>query len=93
MPSATSALRGISSAHPHTIEHYDTAFYRPMTAETGTWDQWVEEGRRDVEARAAAGRGLAHRVLRNHLLSTKGLPKGSDEYVARRGRELPDEAF
>ena len=40
--------------HAHTIEHYDSAFYRPLTAETGTWDQWVEEGRKDVEARAAA---------------------------------------
>ena len=30
--------------HGHTIEHYDSVFYRPMTAETGTWDQWVEEG-------------------------------------------------
>ena len=56
---ALDAIRDIGPSghffgHGHTIEHYDSAFYRPMTAETGTWDQWVEEGRRDVEARAAA---------------------------------------
>ena len=78
--------------HGHTIEHYDSAFYRPMTAETGTWDQWVEEGRRDVEARASA---VAASLIDSFEPPTldEGVADGLDEYVARRRRELPDEAF
>ena len=78
--------------HPHTIEHYDSAFYRPMTAETGTWDQWVEEGRQDVEARATAVAASLIESFEPPPLD-EGVAEGLDEYVARRGRELPDEAF
>ena len=78
--------------HGHTIEHYDSAFYRPMTAETGTWDQWVEEGRRDVEARAAAVAASLIESFEPPPLD-EGIAEGLDEFVARRRRELPDEAF
>ena len=78
--------------HDHTIEHYDSAFYRPLTAETGTWDQWVEEGRQDVEARAAA---VAASLIESWEPPPidEGIAQGLDEFVARRRRELPDEAF
>ena len=78
--------------HGHTIEHYDSAFYRPMTAESGTWDQWVEEGRRDVEARAAAVAASLIDSFEPPPLD-EGVAEGLDEFVARRRRELPDEAF
>ena len=78
--------------HDHTIEHYDSAFYRPMTAETGTWDQWVEEGRKDVEARAAAVAASLIDSFEPPPLD-EGVAAGLDEFVARRSRELPDEAF
>ena len=78
--------------HGHTIEHYDSAFYRPMTAETGTWDQWVEEGRRDVETRAAAVAASLIDTFEPPPLD-EGIAEELDEYVARRRRELPDEAF
>ena len=78
--------------HDHTIEHYDSTFYRPMTAETGTWSQWVEEGRRDVEARAAAVAGLLIDSCEPPSLD-EGVADGLDEFVARRRSELPDEAF
>ena len=78
--------------HAHTIEHYDSAFYRPMTAETGTWDQWVEEGRRDVEARAAAVAASLIDSFEPPPLD-EGVAEGLDEFVTRRSRELPDEAF
>ena len=78
--------------HGHTIEHYESAFYRPMTAETGTWDQWVEEGRRDVEARAAAVAASLIESFEPPSLD-EGVAEGLDEFVARRRRELPDEAF
>ena len=78
--------------HAHTIEHYDSAFYRPMTAETGTWDQWVEEGRQDVEARAAAVAASLIDSCEPPPLD-EGIAQGLDEFVARRRRELPDEAF
>ena len=78
--------------HRHTIEHYDSAFYRPMTAETGTWDQWVEEGQRDVEARAAAVAASLIDTFEPPPLG-EGIAEELDEYVVRRRRELPDEAF
>ena len=78
--------------HAHTIEHYGSAFYRPMTAETGTWDQWVEEGRQDVEARAAAIAALLIDSFEPPPLD-QGVAEGLDEFIARRRRELPDEAF
>ena len=78
--------------HRHTIEHYDSAFYRPMTAETGTWDQWVEEGRRDVETRAAAVAASLVDSFEPPPLD-EGVAQGLDEFIARRRRELPDEAF
>ena len=78
--------------HDHTIEHYDSAFYRPMTAETGTWDQWVEEGRQDVEARAAAVAASLIESFEPPPLD-RSVADGLDEFVARRRRELPDEAF
>ena len=78
--------------HAHTIEHYNSAFYRPMTAETGTWDQWVEEGRRDVEARAAAVAASLIDSCEPPPLD-EGVAEGLDEFVARRRRELPDEAY
>ena len=78
--------------HRHTIEHYDSAFYRPMTAETGTWDQWVEEGRQDVEARAAAVAASLVDSFEPPPLD-EGVAQGLDEFIARRRRELPDEAF
>ena len=78
--------------HDHTIEHYGSAFYRPMTAESGTWDQWVEEGRRDVEARAA---DVAASLIDSYEPPPldRSVADGLDEFVARRRRELPDEAF
>jgi len=94
---ALDAIRDIGPAghffgHAHTIEHYDSAFYRPMTAETGTWDQWVEEGRQDVEARAAAVAASLIDSFEPPPLD-EGVAEGLDEFIARRRRELPDEAF
>ena len=94
---ALDAIRDVGPAghffgHDHTIAHYDSVFYRPLTAETGTWDQWVEEGRQDVEARAAAvARSLIDSFEPPPL--DEGIAEELDEYVARRRRELPDEAF
>ena len=78
--------------HAHTIEHYDSAFYRPMTAETGTWDQWVDEGRKGVEARAAEVAASLIDSFEPPPLD-RGIADELDEFVARRRRELPDEAF
>ena len=94
---ALNAIRDVGPSghffgHRHTIEHYDSAFYHPMTAETGTWDQWVEEGRQDVEARAAAVAASLVDSFEPPPLD-EGVAQGLDEFIARRRRELPDEAF
>ena len=64
MRSAMSAPPGTSSGTATPSSTIDSASNRPITAETGTWDQWVEEGRRDVERASLRGCGVAHRVLR-----------------------------
>ena len=94
---ALDALREVGPAghffgHDHTIARYDSVFYRPMTAEAGTWDQWIEEGRRDVEARATA---VAASLIDTHEPPPfdEATAGALDEFVARRRRELPDEAF
>ena len=73
----------------HTLEHYESAFYLPMTAETGTYDQWDEEGRPDVEQRAL---GVAKRLLDEYDPPPldPSIDEALREYVARRKREIPD---
>ena len=76
----------------HTISHYDSAFYLPLTAESGTWDKWVEEGEEDVEKRANA---VAASLLNSYEPPAidPGVSEAVDDFVERRKRELSDQAF
>ena len=76
----------------HTISHYDSAFYLPMTVEAGTWDKWVEDGEEDVEKRAC---GVATSLLESYEPPAidVAVAESVDDFVERRKRELPDEAF
>ncbi len=38
---------------PHTLERFETAFYQPLVFSRATYEQWVEEGSRRTDERAA----------------------------------------
>ena len=73
----------------HTQRHYETAFYRPFTADNNSFEQWLAEGGRDAATRA-------HATARSMLDAYEAPPldPGVDEavrdFIARRKAELPD---
>ncbi len=73
----------------HTQRHYETAFYRPFTADNNSFEQWLAEGSRDADTRA---RETARNML--DAYQAPPLDPGVDEavrdFVARRKAELPD---
>ncbi len=73
----------------HTLRHYDTAFYAPDTADINTYEQWLEEGSRDITTRAVD--------IAKHLLDTyepppldPGIDEALQTYIAKRKEVLPD---
>ena len=73
----------------HTQRHYETAFYRPFTADNNSFEQWLAEGSRDADTRA---RETARNML--DAYQAPPLDPGVDEavrdFIARRKAELPD---
>ena len=73
----------------HTQRNYETAFYRPFTADNNSFEQWLDEGGLDASARAHA---TARRML--DAYQAPPLDPGVDEalrdFIARRKAELPD---
>ena len=73
----------------HTQRNYETAFYRPFTADNNSFEQWLEEGGKDADTRA-------RKTARNMLDAYEAPPldPGVDEavrdFIARRKAELPD---
>ena len=73
----------------HTQRNYETAFYRPFTADNNSFEQWLAEGGRDAATRA-------HATARSMLDAYEAPPldPGVDEavrdFIARRKAELPD---
>ncbi len=73
----------------HTQRNYETAFYRPFTADNNSFEQWLDEGGKDATTRA-------HETARNMLDAYEAPPldPGVDEalrdFIARRKAELPD---
>ena len=72
----------------HTLQRYATAFFVPETADTGTYEQWSEEGSRDSLTRASE---LVVKKLEEY--ASPPLDEGVDEalraYIAKRKEELP----
>ena len=71
----------------HTLERFETAFYRPMLSDWRTWEAWHEDG-----ARTATDR--AHRVWQRLLAEYEppalepSVAEALDAFVARRKREI-----
>lgn len=73
----------------HTLRHYESAFFVPETADLSTYEQWQEEGERDVLQRAGQ---IA--VKRLETYEPPDLDRSVDEalksFVENRKAELPD---
>jgi trimethylamine--corrinoid protein Co-methyltransferase len=74
--------------HPHTLEHFQKAYFMPELFDNNSIEQWVAEGSKEITARA-----LEHaRTLLNEYQEPK-LDEARDEalqeYIARREREIP----
>ncbi|HET9680779.1 MAG TPA: trimethylamine methyltransferase family protein [Candidatus Limnocylindrales bacterium] len=71
----------------HTLERFETAFYRPMLSDWRTFEAWHDDG-----ARTATDR--AHRIWKQLLASYEppslepGTAEALDHFVARRKREI-----
>ncbi len=74
----------------HTLQNFETAFYRSDTADNASYEQWIEEGGLDAAQRANA--------LWKRRLADYEAPPIDDaidaellDFIARRKAELPDE--
>jgi trimethylamine--corrinoid protein Co-methyltransferase len=76
--------------HPHTQDHFQTAFFMPELFDNNSIEQWMAEGSKEITERALI-------VARNLLADYEepALDEGVNEalldYIARREREIPAE--
>ena len=71
----------------HTLERYETAFYRPLLSDWSNHENWLQAGGKDATQRAT---GLWKRLLEQYQppLLDPALREAVDDYVARRSAEL-----
>ena len=73
----------------HTLAHFETANYLSELADTGSYEQWLEDGRRDLEQRAG-------RRWREMLAEYRAPPldpavdEALQDFMARRKAALPE---
>jgi trimethylamine--corrinoid protein Co-methyltransferase len=74
--------------HPHTLDHFQKAFFMPEMFDNNSIEQWQAEGSVEITERAL----IRARQLLNEYEEPK-LDQGVDEalrdYIARREREIP----
>ncbi len=74
----------------HTLRHYEDAFYVPETPDNNTYEQWLEDGGKDMRDRAL---DLAKRKLQEY--EQPPLDPEIDarlaSFIAQRKAELPDD--
>lgn len=90
---ALAAIRDIGPGghylgHPHTLDHFQSAFFMPELFDNNSIEQWAAEGSKDTTARA-----LSHaRALLSDYEEPKldeGVNEALLDYIARREREIP----
>ena len=74
-------------ATSHTLERYETAFYRPMLSDWRNFETWQEDGARTATERANA---IWKRLLAEYVPPPleEGRAEALDAFVARRRREI-----
>ena len=73
----------------HTLRHYQTAYYEPAISDNNSFEQWRDEGGKDIVVRANE---RWKQMLRDY--EAPPLDQGIDdqlvEFMARRKEVLPD---
>jgi trimethylamine--corrinoid protein Co-methyltransferase len=74
-------------ASAHTLERYETAFYRPMLSDWRNFETWSEDGARTATERA---NGIWKRLLAEYTTPPmdEGTREALDSFVERRTREI-----
>ncbi len=74
----------------HTLAHFETANYTSSLADTASYEQWAEEGRRDIEQRA---QGRWQRMLADYRAPPldPAVDEALQDFMARRKADLPDQ--
>ena len=73
----------------HTLQNFETAFYRSDIADNNSYEQWLEEGSLDAAQRAT-------RIWKRQLAEYEkpamdpGIAEALDEFVARKKASMPD---
>jgi trimethylamine--corrinoid protein Co-methyltransferase len=72
---------------PHTLERYETAFYRPIVSDWRNYETWADDGARTATERA-------NRIWKQLLAEFEAPPltadraEAIDDFVARRKRQI-----
>ncbi|HET7029188.1 MAG TPA: trimethylamine methyltransferase family protein [Candidatus Limnocylindrales bacterium] len=73
----------------HTLQNFETAFYRSQTADNNSFERWQEEGSMDAAQRANA---IWKRMLREYEAPPidPGVDEGLLEFIAKKKAAAPD---
>ncbi len=74
--------------HPHTLTHFQQAFFMPKLFDNNTYEQWVAEGAIDVTERALEN---ARALLNSYELPAmdESVDEALQDYILRRETEIP----
>ena len=79
-------------ASQHTLQNFETAFYRPISVDNNSFEQWKAEGAREAAQRA-------NKIWKDLLFNYEmppldpGILEGLEEYVAKRKASMPDQSY
>ena len=74
--------------HPHTLEHFQKAFFMPEMFDNNSIEQWQVEGAIEINERALKKAGMMLNEYEEPKLD-EGVNEALLEYIARREREIP----
>ena len=74
--------------HPHTLEHFQKAFFMPEMFDNNSIEQWQAEGAVEINERALKKAGMMLNEYEEPKLD-EGVNEALLEYIARREREIP----
>ena len=74
--------------HPHTLEHFQKAFFMPEIFDNNSIEQWQAEGAIEINERALKKAGMMLNEYEEPKLD-EGVNEALLEYIARREREIP----
>ena len=74
--------------HPHTLEHFQKAFFMPEMFDNNSIEQWQAEGAIEINERALKKAGIMLNEYEEPKLD-EGVNEALLEYIARREREIP----